>query len=1247
MAKVRVHHLAKELGLTSTELIEMLRELGEEIKGHSSTIDEETANAVRELIRERRGQPITHAISLPRHPIPLTQLAERFQTDVGTLVRTLMGWGIIIPPHQPLELEIIVRLAKELGYEFTFEKEEAVTTKTGVITAEETKTVIETPKVEEKEEAVEVSIPSEHLQPRPPVVTVMGHVDHGKCLHPRELVLLADGRWIAIQDMFDTNFPIERDGDYERICAKWQVLTFDSQIRQAETQHVWRVWYEGKLIHLKLRNGDTLRVTPEHPLFTSNGWKRADELSVGEYIAVPRRVPVSGSLTRFKELVIRRLTSDENCLFSLNQEAYEVLIQHLALDKSSHPPISSYRLCTNKFLAKEIAPIMRLLNLDASGMYDAIAAFKFSSVNQGCCRREPWLKLLKEEQLPSFFYLLGAMFGGGCSGFERLSNNDEEIVQRVEETLKALGEKVYRFVGSTCQKIVLRDGRNLKQIAVRLFDFPLGQKSKTMTVPEAVQVAPSEFVSRFLQGYFDTDGYVDELQCLIEVASASMDFLRGVKTLLLRWGITSTLREGRYPRLYINGKSNLQRFHDHIGFTVTTKREALESLLASPNRKDMTTDRIPLTFEEVKLLMVPLGMTCSDLRIPYRRKVETGQKGMTLTTWRHFCNIVATYVGSPMHSAKVGGLTGVLNGVNPYRNLALVLEKDRLIAGRTLTELGRKARVGLEAGALPTLPSFEEIAFAEVCEILSETYRGYVYDLTVPDTHNFIVNNIIAHNTTLLDAIRKTNVAAQEFGQITQHIGAYEVEWNGRRIVFIDTPGHEAFTALRARGASVTDIVVLVVAADDGVMPQTVEAINHAKAADVRIIVAINKIDRPDANPDRVKAQLAEHGLIPEEWGGDTICVNISALRGEGIDELLEMILLVADLADLKANPKAPAWGYILENEMDPKRGPTITLIVKQGTLRKRDFVVAGTTYGRIRKMFNWKGKEIEEATPSTPVSILGLEDLPEAGDRLEVVEDGRIAKEKIEQRVEEKKLQRLQPPRRLTLEDFFAKKQEGEVKELNLIVKADVHGSLDAIVYSLERLEHPEVKVSIIHKGIGDVTENDVMLAAASNAIVLGFNVRLDPLGRRALQYEPVDVRLYRIIYELIDDLKKAIAGLLEPILREEILGVAEVLATFRVTKFGIAAGCLVQRGRLMLGARCRVIRKGQVVTTSRIISLRRFTEDRTEIPEGMECGVVLDDFSAYEIGDLLEAFQIVEVQRSVDEIREKPAPALAAAQR
>lgn len=501
-----------------------------------------------------------------------------------------------------------------------------------------------------------------------------------------------------------------------------------------------------------------------------------------------------------------------------------------------------------------------------------------------------------------------------------------------------------------------------------------------------------------------------------------------------------------------------------------------------------------------------------------------------------------------------------------------------------------------------------------------------------------VMGHVDHGKTTLLDYVRKTNVAAQEVGQITQHIGASVVEHNGKKIVFIDTPGHEAFTALRARGAQVTDIAVLVVAADDGVMPQTIEAINHATAANVPIIVAINKIDKPGANPERVKAQLASIGLVPVEWGGNTECVEISALRGDGVDDLLDVILLQAELMELKADPEAPAWGVILESEMDSKRGPAATVIVQQGTLKVGDFVVAGLTCGRIRAMFDDKGREVKSATPSIPVRIYGLEELPEAGDILEVVSDAREGREIVERRRAEAEELSRRPTKPLTLEEFFQRVQQSERKELKLIVKADTQGSLDAIVFALKRIEHPEIGISIIHQGVGNVSESDVMLAVASEAIIVGFNVRIDAGARRALQRERVDVRLYQIIYELIDDVKRAILGMLEPVRREGIVGVAEVRATFKSGKFGVVAGCYVKRGKVVLGLPCRVMRDGKVVYEGKVSSLRRYQEDRQEIPEGMECGVAVEGFTDYQVGDIIEVYTVTQEERQISEVHERP---------
>ena len=501
-----------------------------------------------------------------------------------------------------------------------------------------------------------------------------------------------------------------------------------------------------------------------------------------------------------------------------------------------------------------------------------------------------------------------------------------------------------------------------------------------------------------------------------------------------------------------------------------------------------------------------------------------------------------------------------------------------------------------------------------------------------------VMGHVDHGKTTLLDYIRRTNVAAQEVGQITQRIGASVVEYNGKKIVFIDTPGHESFTALRARGAQVTDIAVLVVAADDGVMPQTIEAINHARAANVPIIVAINKIDKPEANPEKVKYELAEVGLVPVEWGGDTECINISALRGDGVNDLLEVILLQAELMDLKADPQAPAWGVILESEMDPKRGPTATVIVQQGTLKVGDYVVVEQAWGRIRAMFDDKGRSINSATPSMPVRIYGLEEVPEAGSILRVVSSQKEAKELAERnRLEAEKFPQSQR-RTVTLEELLQRLKESEQKELRLILKADSQGSLDAVTFALQRLRHPEVKISIIHQGVGNVSESDVMLALASQALIVGFNVRIDPGARRALQREYVEVRLYQIIYELIDDIKKAILGILKPITREEVVGVAEVRATFRSGKLGVVAGCYVKQGKVILGLPCRVMRNGEVVYEGKIVSLRRFQEDRQEIPEGMECGIGIGGFTEYQIGDTIVVYTEIREERKLEEVHESP---------
>jgi len=555
------------------------------------------------------------------------------------------------------------------------------------------------------------------------------------------------------------------------------------------------------------------------------------------------------------------------------------------------------------------------------------------------------------------------------------------------------------------------------------------------------------------------------------------------------------------------------------------------------------------------------------------------------------------------------------------RDLAELLHTTPIEVIKELMKQGVMASinqsVGYDAAAIvagqmgyePHLQGEEEVAVA----------RREVEEDAAKLQHRPPVVTVMGHvdhgKTSILDAIRKTNVTGREAGGITQHIGAYQVEVDGQRITFVDTPGHEAFTAMRARGATVTDIAVLVVAADDGVMPQTLEAIDHAKAAAVPIIVAINKIDLPDANPERVKQQLAERELLIEEWGGDVIAIPVSAKTGEGLKDLLEHILLVAEVSELKADPDRPAEGTIIESELDPSRGPMATTIVRTGTLKVGDAVIAGDTSGRVKAMFDERGQRLKAVGPSHPAKIMGLSDVPRAGDVLIVVADERAAREVMESR------EREQGAARATLEAFSSDVAAGKARELNVVLKADVQGSLEAVQQALEGLASDRARVRVIHTGTGKISESDVMLARASSGIIIGFNVRSEPGAVRIADAEGVDIRHYDIIYRLTEDIERALKGIMEPITEEVSDGHAEVRAVFKV-RGGRVAGCMVTDGVVRRNSQVRVSRGGEVVKTSRVSSLRRFAEDAREVQAGVECGIGMEGFSDVQEGDVIEAF-------------------------
>ncbi|MGI5935619.1 MAG: translation initiation factor IF-2 [Oscillospiraceae bacterium] len=533
------------------------------------------------------------------------------------------------------------------------------------------------------------------------------------------------------------------------------------------------------------------------------------------------------------------------------------------------------------------------------------------------------------------------------------------------------------------------------------------------------------------------------------------------------------------------------------------------------------------------------------------------------------------------------------------------------------------ALVALEFGC-----KVEKEVVVSVEERLIDDHEDRPEDL-VPRAPVVVVMGHVDHGkTSLLDRIRRTNVAASEAGGITQHIGAYSVEINGNPITFLDTPGHEAFTAMRARGARVTDIAILVVAADDGIMPQTVESINHAKVADIPIVVAINKIDVPGANPERIKQQLTEHGLIAEEWGGDTIICNISAKTGEGIDNLLEMLILTAEMQELKANPNRSAKGTVIEARLDKGRGPVMSVIVQNGTLRQGDIIIAGTAVGHVRTMVDDKGRQVKTAGPSMPVEITGMDDVPAAGETFHVVDDERMARELAEERRHKQKQAAFSNFKKVSLEDLFSRIQQGEIKDFNVIVKADVQGSAEAIKNSLEKLSNEEVRVRVIHSGVGAISESDVMLADTSGAVIVGFNVRPDNAARESAARANVDIRLYRVIYDCINEIEAAMKGILAPKFKEVVIGHAEVRKIYKVSKVGTICGCYVQEGKIMRNSRVRVVRDGIVVHEGELASLRRFKDDVKEVVQNYECGMQIENFNDVKEGDIIEAFVMEKVE-------------------
>lgn len=653
-----------------------------------------------------------------------------------------------------------------------------------------------------------------------------------------------------------------------------------------------------------------------------------------------------------------------------------------------------------------------------------------------------------------------------------------------------------------------------------------------------------------------------------------------------------------------------------------TNAELMEILgaLGVPVKTHMSsidTETAQLVEDSVRESSVPTAITQKE---PLKRPSETisVSKGSTVAD-------VAAVLGIPSTTAvkvlvEKGMMLPVSASVDEKALSILSQHFGKTLAFSSETENERQKSHETENQAVQTAPAKQQ----------KEAPKG---EHLVPRSPIVTVMGHVDHGkTTLLDFIRKTNVTEKEAGGITQHIGASVVSYKGKKIIFLDTPGHEAFTAMRARGAQVTDIAILVVAADDGVMPQTVEAINHAKAAGVPIIVAINKIDKPDARPDRVRQQLSDYGLVPEEWGGDTIMVEVAAKSGLGVDQLLEMILLVAEMAELKADPTAPPEGVVIEANLDKGKGPVATVIVQNGTLRRGNVIMTPSTWGRVRAMLDSQGRFIDEAGPSTPVEILGFESVPQPGEKFHLVVAERDARDTMARLESERREKEAVGMKRLTLEELYEKMQHEESPQLNIVLKCDVQGSLEAFHSSLMKLSTNEVGINIVHEGVGRISESDVMLASASNAIIIGFNVRPDANAKKIAEKEGVQIRLYRVIYDMLDDMKAAVEGMLAPILREHVLGQAEIRAVFKVPKVGKIAGCYVLEGVIRRNAKVRLIRDGIVIWEGALSSLKRFKDDVREVSAGYECGLSFANFQDFKENDIIEAFEILQEKQHLD---------------
>lgn len=1026
-------------------------------------------------------------------------------------------------------------------------------------------------------------------QIRPPIVTILGHVDHGKCVAGDTLIPLTDGRILKASEIFeiyskDLEPELLPEGEKFELNKSIKIFSFNGKnIVTRNIYYLWKLKSPDKLIKVTLYSGDVVELTPEHPfyIFTSEGeivQKRADELKINEFVIVPKNLTFKfTTLEVIKEEILQRLLTGGSWVVSLDGresgqfwrqiKKYKIstLIQAKLFSSDARTQITKKRLRVSDYIALGF-----YLGFTKLQLYDFISSIKNSSPKWRAGHTSNKITLPKtREDFSKIGYILGCIVGDGSfdSNNVYLHNNDREVYS----TYRAYLEEVFDVTTSTKKGhtalITKNDGgRTLKRFLAEIFGIPLKNKSALVEIPELVR--KNDLILReFVAGLFDTDGYVSHINYMAEFTSKSQILLKQLGIILLYFGIHSTLYQKKgFTYLRIANKPYLEIFLQEFNFKLTYKRDRMKGVL-SKSSVSRIFDYTPL---RSKLLS---DIQTNSSMIPYWDNYKKTPGLLTRPFLKNLINL----------------------GLFTYKNQMQVVLNTDVSSVRVRT-----------------------------VEIVEPTDK-FVYDFTVSDTHNFVAERIIVHNTTLLDFIRKSSVAAKEHGGITQHIGAYQisVQAPGNRqqknktllspdasnlITFIDTPGHAAFEKMRSRGAKVADIVVLVVAADDGVMPQTVEAIKHILESHVPMIVVVNKIDLPGIDLkvqlNKIKKQLSDQKINLEEYGGDVPVVPLSAKTGEGVDKLLEMILLVAEMHELKGNPANSPAGVVIEANLDKFKGPVATVLIQNGTLKKGMQIVLGGVKSKIRGMFDHNGKIMEAAGPSTPVEVLGLESVPAVGAVLGELPEVKEAEATV---------------------SLVDKLKTRDTKTLKVIIKADKQGSLEAIQGSLDKFNEEKKIVDFVFTGTGDIGEENVKLARAVGAIVIGFNVKVAPTAQKMAEQEHVLIRTYSIIYELLEDVEEVVSTLLEVGQLEEVLGKANIIAEFPHGKVERIAGCRVIEGGIAKGQRIRIVREEKVIGETKIKSLKKVKEEVNKVEKGSDCGMLFDPPIDFQIGDRVESFRVI----------------------